>query len=196
MNLLSDTDALIIDVRKSSGGSGQMVALIMSYLLGPEPVLINTTYQRRGNITSESWTLKDIPGKRYTGKNVYVLTSNYSVSAAEELAYDLQTQKRGIVIGETTRGAANPNTYVRISQHFQLSVSIGRAINPITKTNWEGVGVKPDIEVPKELALKTAQIVALKQIMEKSTDESYKANLKKIIEDTQKELDELKVKKA
>lgn len=196
INLLSDTEALIIDVRKSPGGSGQMVALIMSYLMGPEPVLINTYYQRRGNTTSESWTLREVPGKRYTGKNVYVLTSGYSFSAAEELAYDVQTQKRGTVIGETTGGGANPNTYVRISQHFQLSVPIGRAINPITKTNWEGVGVKPDIEVPKELALKTAHIIALKQMLDKSTDQNYKANLKKIIEDIQKELNELKVKKA
>jgi retinol-binding protein 3 len=162
MNLLSDTDALIIDVRKSPGGSAAMVALIMSYLMGPEPVLLNTIYHRRGNTPSESWTLKDIPGKRYTGKNVYVLTSAYTFSAAEELAYDLQTQKRGTAVGETTAGGANPNTYVRISRHFQLSIPIGHAINPITKTNWEGVGVKPDVSVPAELALKTAQALALR----------------------------------
>lgn len=186
MNFLSDTEALIIDLRKNGGGAAEMVAFIISYLLGPEPVLINTAYFRPENRTFESWTLKDVPGRRYTGKNVYVLTSNYTFSAAEEFAYDLQTQKRATIIGETTGGGANPNTFVRLSDHFMLSVPIGRAINPVTKTNWEGVGVKPDLEVSQELALKTAHALALRKVLEASTDEEQKAALKKIIEMVQK----------
>lgn len=186
MNFLSDTDALIIDLRKNGGGAAETVAFLISYLLGPEPVLINTAYFRPENRTFETWTLKDVPGRRYTGKNVYVLTSNYTFSAAEEFAYDLQTQKRATIIGETTGGGAHPNAFVRVGDHFMLSVAIGRAINPVTKTNWEGVGVKPDVEVSHELALKTAHAAALKKILEKSTDEEQKSVLRKIIEMVQK----------
>lgn len=182
MNFLSDTDALIIDLRKNGGGSADMVAFLISYLLGPEPVLINTAYFRPENRTLETWTLKDVPGKRYTGKSVYVLTSNYTFSAAEEFAYDLQTQKRAAIIGETTGGGAHPVSFVRLSDNFTLSVPIGRAINPITKTNWEGVGVKPDVEVSQEQALKTAHAMALKKVMEASTDEEQKTALRKIID--------------
>lgn len=186
MSFLSDTDALIIDLRKNGGGSGEMVAFIISYLLGPEPVLINTAYFRPNNTTLESWTRKDVPGKRYTGKNVYVLTSNFTFSAAEEFAYDLKTQKRATIIGETTGGGANPNTFIRISDHFMLSVPIGRAINPVTKTNWEGVGVKPDVEVSAPQALKTAYLAALNKILEKVSDEESKAGLRQAIDAAQK----------
>ena len=40
----------------------------------------------------------------------------------------------------------------------------GRAINPITNTNWEGVGVEPDVKVAADDALRTAQLLALKKI--------------------------------
>ena len=40
----------------------------------------------------------------------------------------------------------------------------GRAINPITKTNWEGTGVKPDVAAPTEKALETAHQLVLEQL--------------------------------
>ncbi|HEX8265662.1 MAG TPA: S41 family peptidase [Pyrinomonadaceae bacterium] len=192
MNLLADTDALIIDLRDNTGGTPEMVALIASYMMGPEPVLFDTVHLRRGNNTIESWTLKDVPGKRYTGKNVYILTNKSTSSAGEAFAYNLKALKRATIVGETTGGLANLSDWVPISQHFELSVPIGNTINPITKTSWEGVGVKPDVDVPAEMALKTAHVAALKQILEKTADESYKADLKKIIETAEKELKEMK----
>jgi C-terminal processing protease CtpA/Prc len=192
MNLLADTDALIIDLRDNTGGTPEMVALIASYLMGPEPVLFDTVHLRRGNNTIESWTLKDIPGKRYTGKNVYILTNKSTSSAGEAFAYNLKALKRATIVGETTGGLANLSDWIPISQHFELSVPIGNTINPITKTSWEGVGVKPDIDVPAAQALKTAHLTALKQLLEKNTDEEYKAVLRQNIETAQKELNELK----
>ena len=45
---------------------------------------------------------------------------------------------------------------MNVENDFEVSVPVGRAINPITKTNWEGVGVIPDIKVKKEDALDKA----------------------------------------
>jgi C-terminal processing protease CtpA/Prc len=192
MNFVANTNALIIDLRQNGGGSPEMVALICSYLFGKDPVHLNDLYWREGNRTQEFWTKASVPGKRYEGKDVYVLTSSRTFSGAEEFAYNVKNLKRASLIGETTGGGANPGGFQRITEHFGAFIPTGRAISPITKTNWEGTGVKPDVEVPKELALKTGYLMALNKLAEKSTDEKVNKEYKKLIEQTQGELDQLK----
>lgn len=192
MNFVVHTEALIIDLRGNDGGSPNMVLLLASYLFGNEPVHLGDLYHREGNATQQFWTLPFVPGKRYAGKDVYVLTSKRTFSAAEGFTYDLKNLKRATVIGETTGGGANPRDVVRINEHFWIGLPTARAVNPVTKTNWEGTGVKPDVEVPAEQALKTAQLLVLKKFLTTATDENRINNLNKLIEALQKELDELK----
>ncbi|HEX8474672.1 MAG TPA: S41 family peptidase [Pyrinomonadaceae bacterium] len=192
MNFLSNTDALIIDLRQNGGGEPEMVALICSYLFGSEPVHLNSLYWREGNRTDEFWTKKTVSGKRYEGKDVYVLTSRRTFSGAEEFSYNLKNLKRATIIGETTGGGAHPGGGFRINENFGMFVPTGRAINPITKTNWEGTGVKPDIDVPAEQALKTAHLMAVQKAIDKTTDEQLKTNLKRLADSLQKEIAEMK----
>ncbi|MEP6637607.1 MAG: S41 family peptidase [Acidobacteriota bacterium] len=195
MNFVAGTDALIFDLRNNGGGDPEMVALICSYLFGPEPVHLNDLYWREGNRTEEFWTRKEVAGKRYLNKDVYVLTSKYTFSGAEEFTYNLKNLKRATIIGETTGGGAHPGTGFRISEHFILFVPMGRAISPITKTNWEGTGVKPDIEVPAEQALTVARLMALKKSLPSITNPDFKEGVQGEIEKLEKELTELKAKK-
>jgi C-terminal processing protease CtpA/Prc len=201
MNLLANTDALIIDVRKNGGGAPSMVALICSYLFGPEPVHLNDLYFRPEDSTHQWWTLSLVPGQRYEGKPVYVLTSKRTFSAAEEFTYNLKSLKRATIVGETTGGGAHPGGMRRINEHFGMFVPSGRAINPITKTNWEGTGVTPDLPVAAERALPTAHLAALKTIAEhlaerqkdpKTADPIRVDQVKKAIERLEKELAESK----
>ncbi|HEV2704640.1 MAG TPA: S41 family peptidase [Pyrinomonadaceae bacterium] len=192
MNFLNNTEAIIFDLRKNGGGQPQMVALISSYLFGEQPVHLNSLYWRKDNRTEEFWTLKEVAGKRYGNKDVYILTSNRTFSAAEEFTYNLKNLKRATVIGETTGGGAHPGGGVKLSRNFAMFVPTGRAINPITKTNWEGTGVKPDVEVPADQALKTAHVAALRKIVDKTTDAQLKAALQDQIENLQKELNAAK----
>ena len=181
MNRLADSDALIIDLRKNRGGSAEMVALLASYLLGPERVLLNTIVGRDGKLENESWTTPELPGRRFIGKEVYVLTSSSTFSAAEEFAYDLKNLKRATLVGETTGGAANPIANFRINDRFEVSIPIARAVNPITKTNWEGVGVEPDVRVPAADALQTAHLAALEKRLEHTSDPAQRTAIEDAI---------------
>jgi hypothetical protein len=197
MTLLSNSDALIIDLRKNGGGDPAMVALISSYLFGDETVHLNDLYWREGDQTRQWWTLPFVPGRRYGAKKqVYVLTSKRTFSAAEEFTYNLKNLKRATIVGETTGGGAHPGGGRRVNAHFGVWVPSGRAINPYSKTNWEGTGVAPDIDVPADQAFKVAHIEAMKKLLEGVTAPERQRALKEAIETVQKELDEMKAGKA
>ena len=174
MEYLSNTDALIIDLRENHGGEPAMVQYLASYFFDKKPVHLNDLYYREGNKTEQYWTLKKLPGSRYTNKAVYILTSNETFSGGEEFANDLKELKRGIIIGENTGGGANPGDMVDLDSGFSAFIPNGRAINPITKTNWEGVGVAPDIKTDPKNALSEAHILALTKLLETSNDEMAK----------------------
>ena len=191
MNFLANTDAIIFDLRNNGGGDPEMVALISSYLFDDKPVHLNSLYWRKGDRTEDFYTKPNLADKKFGDKEIYVLTSNRTFSAAEEFSYNLKNLKRATIVGEITGGGANPGASFRLNEHFEIFIPTGRAVSPITKTNWEGTGVKPDVEVPKELALKTAYLSALNKSLTKAKNEGLKNALENLIDKTQKEIVEL-----
>ncbi len=163
MNFLGDSDAIIFDLRENGGGVPSMIALIETYLFD-KVTHLNDLYLRKDNETVQSWTLPYVPGKRLADKPAYVLMSKNTFSGAEEFAYTLKNLKRATLIGETTGGGAHPVGDHRIDSHFSIEVPHARAINPITKTDWEGIGVEPDIEVPAADALAVAIKMATQKL--------------------------------
>lgn len=155
MKLLSSSDALIIDCRRNGGGNPDMVKYVCSYFF-EKPTHINSLYSRRTGNTTDFITLEKVNGIKMIDIPIFVLTSSYTFSGAEEFAYNLQTQKRAVIIGETTGGGANPGRIFLVSENLGLFIPTGKAINPITKTNWEGIGVKPDIEIEAANTFETA----------------------------------------
>ncbi|MBV9960089.1 MAG: S41 family peptidase, partial [Acidobacteria bacterium] len=146
MKVVNSTEALIIDLRGNDGGHPGMIQLVASYFFGAEPVQLSGIFHRRTNSTQQYWTLPYVPGAKYLKKEVYILTSRRTFSGGEAFAYDLKNLKRATLVGETTEGAANPRDVRRLSDHFWMGIPNARAVSPITNTNWEGVGVKPDVE--------------------------------------------------
>lgn len=170
MTYVSNTDALIIDLRECGGSiSPDAIPMLCSYFF-KYPVHLNDIYWRHEDKTRQFWSWAYVPGKRYLNKPIYVLTSRRTFSGAEELAYDLKNLKRATIIGDTTGGGANPGGTRRANDHFMVWVPFGKVTNPITKTNWEGTGVTPDIPVPASVALHTAQTTALTEILNPKND--------------------------
>ena len=65
----------------------------------------------------------------------------------------------------------------------------------MTKTDWEGTGVKPDVAVPADQALLTAHLLALRKALTKYADKRAMADeLKRVIVAKEKELEALRVK--
>lgn len=173
MQFLSGTDALIIDLRRNGGGSPEMVQMVCSYLFpSGERRHLNDLVFREGGTerVSEFWTLPWVAGPRHADKPVYLLTSGRTGSGAEELSYNLQNLKRATLVGDTTGGAANPGGFVRLHDHFAAFISNGRARSPVTKTNWEGIGVRPEVPAPPGEALKTAHVMAIEKLLEGAKD--------------------------
>jgi hypothetical protein len=175
MAFLANCDALIIDLRENGGGNPEMIQLLSSYFFSGDPRHLNSFYYRLDEKTEQFWTLPYVPGSKLAETDLYVLTSRNTFSGAEEFTYNLKNMKRATIVGETTGGGAHPVKMEILNDHFAIGVPYARAINPISKTNWEGTGVEPDVKVPAEQALNEAERLALGKLAAKEKDERIRA---------------------
>jgi len=150
---LKNVNALLIDLSNKGGGSPDMDKYISSFFL-PAGTLLSGLYERRTNTFEQRRT--DAVRLSFGAKPVYVLTSRHTFSAAEGFAYDMQNLHRVTVIGETTGGGAHAVEPQNISNGFIGLIPYAREVSPITGTNWEGTGVKPDIAIAADSALDAA----------------------------------------
>ncbi len=170
MNFLKNTDAIIIDLRENGGGNSEMVQLLASYFFDAAPRVLVGFYDPKTKQTQQDYTLPYLPGERMPDKNVYILTSRGTFSAAESFTYLMKNRNRATIVGENTGGGAHPVEQEIVNDRFTIRMPIERPVDPITKTDWEGVGIAPDIAVPAKDALFAAQIKALSDLAAQTKD--------------------------
>lgn len=160
--MVQNADAVIFDLRNNGGGSPGMVGYLASAFTKPDAKIYNVFHSRQG-------TEDESPAKFYAHPRLdtplFILTSGRTGSAAEALPYTLQAAKRATIVGEASGGAANPGGTVRVPGGYNVFISSGSPVNPITGKNWEGTGVIPDVATPSADALRTAQAKALETIV-------------------------------
>ena len=155
MALVADADALVLDVRGCRGGAPDAVQLLLSHLVGDEPARLVDIDSRVEGLR-QRWT-HPVAARRFgPDKPVVVLTSATTFSGGEEVAFDVRLLGRGRVVGERTRGGANPREGVAVHPELELAVPVARALSPVDGSSWEGVGVPPDVECPAGEALERA----------------------------------------
>lgn len=178
MRFVSHTDALIIDLRNNFGGNGSMANEILSYFFGSK-----TFTGRNFNKIENKWSDEFIENKSpVTGglvldMPVYVLTSGRTYSAAEGFAYVLQQQKNATVVGDTTRGGAHLTRSFSLGNGFVAFIPYSRSENVKTKTNWEGIGVIPQVPADESKALMAARKMALARKLAMTNDETEKKKI-------------------
>ena len=169
MLMVADTEALIFDLRNNGGGSAAMDQLLSSYLFDGKTQL-NSIYSRPTNTTTEYWTNENISGAKRPNTPVYLLTSKETYSAAEAFAYSLKHLERATLIGEATKGGANPWQFFPLVDGFRAGIPVAKAVNPVTNSNWEGSGVMPDIQTSREDAFAVAYKMALTEVKSRVID--------------------------
>jgi hypothetical protein len=155
MALVADAEALVLDVRGCRGGDPDTVQLLLSHVVGDEPVRL-VDMESRVDGLRQRWTQPVDPHRFGPDKPLVVLTSGQTFSGGEEVAFDVQDLDRGRVVGERTRGGANPREGFAVHPELELAVPVARAFSPRTGASWEGVGVAPDVECTAEEALDRA----------------------------------------
>lgn len=164
MAMLADTGALIVDVRGSPGGEPAGVANVIGHFVSERTATVRT---QGGVEPGSERTYHAEPRKPgYTGKPLFVLVDGKTASGAEEFAYDLQALRRATLVGETTMGAATPGGFRPLAHGFVAFIPMQIVANTLTGTNWEGVGVLPDVRVPSAESLSRAHRLALQAILE------------------------------
>jgi len=159
-----------------------MVAYVASYFLGPKPVHLTSMHWRDENRTIDVLTSESVVGRRSLDRDLYILVGPSTFSAAEDFCYALQQLKRATLVGERTGGGAHMGRGLqRLSPLFTAFIPVGESINPITRTNWEAVGVEPEIKVPVEKALHEAHLLALRKLLEREHDPAWQENLRRSI---------------
>ena len=185
LHFLSNCDALILDLRKNSGGNLNMVNTLDSYFFGSAPVLTHRIYYRSG-YEQEVYTLEKLKGKRLPNISLYVLVDRNTASAAEQVAYNLKHLNRATLVGEVTMGTANTGLRHSLDDHLYIFIANGEYENDATRDTFEHKGVIPQIQTTSLEALQKAHILALKQQLKQCTEKKQKKKLNRLIRKVKK----------
>jgi C-terminal processing protease CtpA/Prc len=162
--------ALVIDLRRNGGGSPLGVRFWNSYFLPDASTHLNDIYDGETGETRQFWTLDQLPRRRYLDRPIWILISGTTFSGGEEFCYNLQALGRATLVGETTRGGAHPTRSFPLTATLEITIPLARSINPVTGTNWEGTGVRPDIATTAEDAFPVAYRKALEHVIATATE--------------------------
>lgn len=185
MQFLMHVDAIILDLRFNPGGIAGFTPALASYFM-PERGL--ELFRRESTRDSQSYRTDDQAGGRLSTVPLFVLISETTGSAAENLAYTLKNHGRATLVGENSGpGGAHSASLVRLSDGFVAGIPFARVIHPKTGSNWHRDGVEPDVATRPEQAAARAHVLALEQLLA-NADETRSSIIGRSLEQVRAEL--------
>ena len=157
MTWLAHVDALVIDLRRNSGGYPATAGQLAGHLVA-EPFLLTRYHYRADERWDETWSAADASPR--LAVPLFLVVGPETFSLAEALAYALKHTGRATLVGAVTSGGAHAVEFVDLGEELQLCLPVGRPVDPRTEASWERVGVRPDVEVDAGEALDVAHRLA------------------------------------
>ncbi|WP_210464354.1 S41 family peptidase [Rufibacter roseolus] len=186
MQFVANADALILDLRNNMGGRPEMGQVIARYFFS-QPQLAGKTFNRITNSWTEEWvgSKPESPDAFHLEMPIYILTSKRTYSAAEGLAYHLKHLKKAVVVGDTTRGGAHATRSFALGNGFVGFIPFSRLEHVETKTDWEGIGVVPNVAIPEDSAFLKAQELILIKLLSSTNEAAEKRKFQWLLNDLQ-----------
>lgn len=171
LQFVANADALILDLRENRGGSAAMASEIAGYFVAGRAHW-SDSYNRLTDRWTENWVENrpEITGGTQLTMPIVVLTSGFTFSAAEGLAYALKHQRGARIVGERTGGGAHVLRRIALGEGYLAFVPYIRSANVATHTDWEGTGVPADVQVPAGDALVRARELLLRERVTPASD--------------------------
>ncbi|MCE7991193.1 MAG: S41 family peptidase [Roseivirga sp.] len=179
MELLADTDALILDLRHNPGGWAEGNRLLMSYFFPARTHIMNSTSRLNGETNkTKEFTRDEVSGRQMLEQPLYVLVSSKTASAAESASHILKYGGRAKLIGETTYGAGYSFDDMFVDENFIIAMPNSTGMHPKATENWESIGLKPDVVVSQSQAMEEARLLAVIELLEKELAKPRKERYK------------------
>ena len=136
----SGVEKLVFDVRNNPGGELQSICRILDILVPEGPVI--RTREKGGDEPVTVYT----SDKNELDMPMAVITNGATASAAELFTSALRDYEKAVVVGENTYGKGSMQSMFPLKNGGCIKLTSALYYPPFSD-NYDGVGIKPDVEV-------------------------------------------------